>query len=62
MPYQVRVGTVTAVVANEKEALEMLRRLAGAGNEKAFITDIFGSEVDVAALESKVAGETRNQL
>jgi hypothetical protein len=61
MPYQVRVGSVTAIVANEKEALEMLRRLAGSGNEKAFITDIFGSEVDVATLESRV-DKTRNQL
>jgi hypothetical protein len=62
MPYQVRVGSVTAVVADEREALQMLRRLAGSVNEKALITDLFGSEVDVATLESRAVGETRNEL
>ena len=59
MPYQVRAGSVTAVAANEKQALEMLRRF-GAGHEKAPIRDIFGSEVDVATWESRLR-VTRNE-
>jgi hypothetical protein len=62
MPYQVRAGSVTAVVANEKQALDMLRRLAGSGNGATSIKDIFGSEVDVATLESKMADETASEL
>jgi hypothetical protein len=62
MPYQIRVGSMTAVVADEREALQMLRRLAGSVDEKALITDIFGSEVDVATLESRAVRETRNEL
>jgi hypothetical protein len=54
MPYHVRVGSITAIVANEKQALDMLRRLAGSGNGAPTIKDIFGSEIDVATLESRV--------
>jgi hypothetical protein len=53
MPYQVKAGSVTAVVADEKQALDMFRRLAGSGS-RASIRDVFGSEVDVATLESRV--------
>jgi hypothetical protein len=41
---------VSAIVADEKQALEMIRRLVGRGNGEAFVRDIFGSEVDLAAL------------
>ena len=53
MPYQVRAGSVTAIVANEKQALDLLRKLAGSANG-ASIKDVFGSEVDVATLKSMV--------
>jgi hypothetical protein len=59
MPYQVRAGSVTAIAADEKQALEMLRRF-GSGNQEASIRDIFGSEVDIASLKSR-AGATGNQ-
>jgi hypothetical protein len=55
MPYQVRAGSVTAVVANEKQALDMLRRLAES-RTGASVRDVFGSEVDVAILESRANG------
>jgi hypothetical protein len=61
MPYQVRAGSVTAVVANEKQALDMLRRLAASGSG-ASIRDVFGSEVEVATIESRVALETKSEL
>jgi hypothetical protein len=54
MPYQVKVGSVTAIVANEREALEMIRRLMGTGTPEVFVKDIFGSEVDVATIESRL--------
>jgi hypothetical protein len=53
MPYQIRTGSVTAIVANEKQALDLLRKLAGSG-DGASIRDVFGSEVDVATLKSLV--------
>ena len=55
MPFQVKAGPVTAIVANEKEALEMLRRL-GPDRGKVFIKDVFGDEIDVATLESRLKG------
>jgi hypothetical protein len=61
MPYQVRAGSVTAVVANEKQALDMLRRLAAAGSG-ASIRDVFGSDVEVATLKSGVEQETEGEL
>jgi hypothetical protein len=54
MPYQVKVGSMTAIVGDEQQALEMLRRMTGASNEVASITDIFGSEVDIATLRSRL--------
>jgi hypothetical protein len=54
MPYQVKVGSMTAIVADEKQALEMLRRMTGSGNGEALIKDIFGSEVDIATLRSRL--------
>jgi hypothetical protein len=45
MPYQVKVGSVTRICANEREALDMIRRLMGAETEEVFVKDIFGSEV-----------------
>ncbi len=59
MPYRVKVSSVTAIVANEKQALEMIPRLVGTGNEEVFIKDIFGSEVDVATLESRASRPSR---
>jgi hypothetical protein len=52
---------VTAVVANEKQALDMLRRLAASGSV-ASIRDVFGSEVEVATIESRVALENQSEL
>jgi hypothetical protein len=55
MPYQVKAGRVTAIAADEKEALEMARRLtASSGEEEASIQDIFGDKVDLAALKAKL--------
>ena len=54
MPYQVRAGSVTAIVANEKQALEMLRKMVASGKDEISIRDIFGSEIDVATLESRL--------
>ena len=54
MPYQVKVGSMTAIVGDEQQALEMLRRMTGAGSEVASITDIFGAEVDIATLRSRL--------
>jgi hypothetical protein len=54
MPYQVKAGSITAIVANEKQALEMLRRMAASGQEEVFIRDIFGAEIDIATLESRL--------
>jgi hypothetical protein len=55
MPYQVKAGRVTAIVGNEKEALAAVRRLTALGAE-ASILDIFGSEVDIAALKARLGG------
>jgi hypothetical protein len=53
MPYQVKAGRVTAIVADEKEALEMVRRLtASSGEDDASIQDIFGEKVDIARLKA----------
>jgi hypothetical protein len=54
MPYQVRAGSVTAIVANEKQALEMLRKMVASGKDAISIRDIFGSQIDVATLESRL--------
>ena len=54
MPYQVKVGSMTAIVGDEQQALEMLRRMTGASGEVASIKDIFGSEVDIATLKSRL--------
>jgi hypothetical protein len=61
MPYQVRAGSVTAVVANEKQALDMLRRLA-ASEGGASIRDVFGSDVEVATLKSRVEHEAEGEV
>jgi hypothetical protein len=55
MPYQVRVGTTIAIVANEKEALDTLRKMAASRKEEVSIRDIFGDEIDVAIVESRLA-------
>jgi hypothetical protein len=59
MPYQVKAGRVTAIVANEKEALEMVRRLNASSpdDEEASIRDIFGGDLDVATLKARLAKE-----
>ena len=62
MPYQVKVGSMTAVVANEKEALEMIRRMARSGGQPAVVKDVFGSDVDVETLESRLSNSGRSPL
>jgi hypothetical protein len=62
MPYQVKAGSITAIVANEKQALAMLRRLAAAGRGEISVRDIFGDEIDVATLESWLHDFEREQL
>jgi hypothetical protein len=62
MPYQVKAGSITAIVANEKQALEMLRRMAASGKEDISIRDIFGGMIDVATLESRLTDSERNPL
>jgi hypothetical protein len=54
MPYQVKAGSVTAVVANEKQALEMLRRMVTSGKQEVSITDILGDQIDAATLETRL--------
>jgi hypothetical protein len=54
MPYQVKAGSITAIVANKKQALEMLRRMAESGQEEISIRDIFGAEIDLATLKSRL--------
>jgi hypothetical protein len=54
MPYNIRAGSVTAIVATEQQALELLRRLSGPDREGVSITDIFGGEID-AALEERAS-------
>jgi len=54
MPYQVKAGSITAIVANEEQALEMLRRMTASGKEEVSIRDIFGAEIDAATLESRL--------
>jgi hypothetical protein len=52
MPYHIRAGSVRAIVADERQALELHRRLSGGSNrEEVSITDIFGGEIDAAKLE-----------
>ena len=51
MPYHIRAGSIRAIVANEREALELLRRLTDSDREEVSITDIFGGEIDVAKLQ-----------
>ena len=62
MPYRVRAGSITAIVANEKQALEMLRRMAVSGREEISIRDIFGAEIDVAALEARLKDSEQKPL
>jgi hypothetical protein len=53
MPYQVKAGSVAAIVANEKQALEMLQRL-GVDRGEVSIGDVFGEVVNVATLRSQI--------
>jgi len=62
MPYQVKAGSITAIVANEKQALEMLRRMAASGQEEISIRDVFGAEIDVATLKSRLNDSESNPL
>ena len=62
MPYRVRAGSITAIVANEKQALEMLRRMAVSGREAISIRDIFGAEIDVATLEARLKDSEQKPL
>jgi hypothetical protein len=62
MPYQVRAGSVIAIVANEKQALELLRRMAVSDKAEISIKDIFGGGIDVATLESRLTDSEQNAL
>jgi hypothetical protein len=62
MPFQVKAGSITAIVANEKQALEMVRRLAGSNRGQVSIRDIFGDEIDLATLETRLAFSKLNPL
>ena len=53
-PYQVKVGGVIAIVVDERRALEMVRKFPRMENKETVVKDVFGSEVDVAALESRM--------
>ena len=53
---------MTAIVANEKQALEVLRRMVASGKEKISIRDIFGGEVDVSTLELRLKDAEPNPL
>lgn len=54
MPYRVKVGSVSAIVANEREALEMLGKLLETGGKEVSILDVLGSEVDVSTLKARL--------
>jgi len=58
MPYRVKVGLASAIVANEREALAMLAKLTETGNEEVSILDVLGSEVDIAMLKERLAQAT----
>ena len=51
MPYQVKARSITAIVANEQQALAMLHRLSGPEQGEISIRDVFGNEIDIATLE-----------
>jgi hypothetical protein len=53
MPFQIKAGQITAIVANESEAVELLRKIAGPDREQVSIMDIFGDEI-APALVSKL--------
>jgi hypothetical protein len=53
---------MTAIVANEQEALEMIRRMARSTDEHPLIKDIFGTEVDIETLESRLNNSGRCPL
>jgi hypothetical protein len=57
LPYHIRAGSVTAIVATEQQALELLRRLSGPDREEVSITDIFGGEIDAAKLEARASDQ-----
>lgn len=46
MPFQIKAGAITAIVANETEAVELLRKISGPDRERVSIMDIFGDEID----------------
>jgi hypothetical protein len=54
MPYQVKAGSLTVIVANEQQAIDALSRMIGSGRESASIRDVFGSEIDLELLRSKI--------
>jgi hypothetical protein len=55
MPYHIRAGSIRAIVADERRALELHRRLSGSDREEVSITDIFGGEIDAAKLEERAS-------
>jgi hypothetical protein len=48
MPFRIKAGPITAIAANEREAVELLRKIAGPDREQVSIMDIFGDELDPA--------------
>jgi len=45
----------TAIVADERQALEMVRRLTGPGRGQVSIRDVFGDEIDLATLRTRLS-------
>jgi hypothetical protein len=55
MPYHIRAGSIRAIASDERQALELHRRLSGLDREEVSITDIFGGEIDAAKLEARAS-------
>ena len=60
MPYRVKVGSVSAIVANEKEALDLLGKLQGESGEVS-ILDVLGVEVSVGTLKTRLGEPTSGE-
>ena len=59
MLYRVKVGSVSAIVHSEQEALEMLGKLAATENEEVSVLDVLGSDVDVLTLKARLGVSNR---
>jgi hypothetical protein len=50
-----------AIVANERQALELVHRMAASGKGEVSIRDIFGDVIDIALLESPLNASGQRQ-